>query len=339
MAFSFDLNSLVKNLGNNAQTNKLNNVSNELQSAPSQTDIQKYIQKIAPNPATKTTAYNATAPMQAFNGVNQGANGYLGMLKSLVTNRPNLKPITAKNVLGNDWYNQVISNINAKNQMKYNMALSNVLGNLLRTQMQTNADKQIANAKSQTEQQMSNNLLKVKEQYNDIMNKYFQGLLKRKDAELELKKLGIQNPQEKIAQVEYQARLKKYPDPATWWKSVQETYNDLGYGDIDIKNPDEINKAYQYYLQTGKLPQPKVDNGIFSDTMTGFNIGEQQYETQPQQSNQPQNSQEKQTATIPEDILKVKQNFEKNGINIVDIRKDKQGNIYFIANDGSVFQM
>jgi len=267
----------------------LTNVSSDLQNAvssiPDQRQIQQNIQQIAPNPARKTTAYNGTAPVQGYNGVNQGGNGYLGMIKSLVSNRPQLKPITAQDPLSSDWYNQVLANVNARNQMKYNMALSNVLGSIVRTNMQTQAQRDIANQKIQSQEQMNDKLLQVKQQYNNIMDNYYKGLLDTRKAEIELKKLGIKNPQDHLAQIAFQARVKKYPDPQTWWNSMSNAYTEMGY-DLDIKDPNEINKAYQYYLKTGNLPKPKAtqEEGSFfnSPEYTGFELPQEQAQRQMQ---------------------------------------------------------
>lgn len=329
---------LIQTFGNMTNNNQNSKVSNALINAPSQTQIQKDIQKIAPNPTKNGGQYagiatQATSKTQGFNGVNQGANGTLGMLKSLITTKgTTLKPITATNTLGNDWFNQVLANENAANQMRYRMGLANVLGNVIRGQQYENGRIATAQANLEADKYRTDKLVEVKKEYNNILNKYYTGLINSKEATSKLKKMGVNNPEAHLKQVEITSRIKKYPDPQTWWTKAADPFYKQNY-DVELKNPQDINQAYQYYLATGQMPTPNIEKGgIFSsDKITGFSYPNNSTSSNSSNTNTNNSNNNTQYNTIMEEAKKQGINphsiVESNGKQYLI---DMQGNSYLI---------
>lgn len=296
-----------------------------------QRNIQKEIQPIAPKP-TNTTPQVKTR-LNGFYGVTQAGQGILGMLKSLVQNNtPTLQPITAKNALSMDFYNQVLANISRRNRARYAMALANVLGNMYNntisnatryqtTLLNTQTEKDIANKKNKAMLEATKMRTDTQKEYNKIMQDYYNGLLSQKDLELKLKALSSQKGNNQ----DYLQRLKKYPSPTQFLDDLKNYYESLGY-DFDVKDPQQINQAYEYYLKTGQLPTPKEVGGWGNNNIESLNIPMQQ----PQQ---PVIQTQQKTNIDPNKILN---EAKQSGIKAVSVVSDKDGNIYVVDENGDL---
>lgn len=252
---------------------------------PTQSELQSNIQKIAPNPTRdKTIAYDARphqmgAPrVQGFNGVNQGAMGWLANLnrgnmqqvnsilqKLSQPKRYNMPAFTTDNALSSDWFNTALKRIQVRNQMKMDLArqraLASALSPLLNAQ---SADRRsgvaylnnlLSNATDMQKAKMINqtksNELNEQKRWHDIMRDYYNGLLSAKEQGSEETK----NDPYKTAKIQNDRYKLFMKSPS----SIIPQWDDLDENDKRL--------ALDYFVKTGSIPQvQKVDDGWFSDT-------------------------------------------------------------------------
>lgn len=237
---------------------------------PTQSDIQKNIQQIAPNPSrTQTLAYDARAHQmgkprtQGFNGVNQGANGFIGALvKSTMPKidstlndikaqqQYKMPEFTTNNALSKEWFDTALKRIAVRNKMKMDMermrALSRILPSLVSgASTATNAAVEANRAKLINQSKQSE--LSEQKRWHDIMGEYYRGLLSQKEQ-------GEPDPYkiDKIKIERYKLLAKSPTSVIPFWDNL-----------------DEQNKvlAADYFVRTGQLPQvQEVKDGLFGQT-------------------------------------------------------------------------
>ncbi len=325
---------------------------NNTATIPTQTQIQQNIQKIAPNP-TRFGNNNPVSNTQGYNGVNQAVKGILGFLKSTYTNMPKFTPHTSDNPLSSQWFNTALQNVQAHNQQKIGLGLSRTFGSILNNILATNAQQNIAKINNQTrlqEEQIGANTklgiaklnADVARERNNILDNYYKGLISQSEAQKQLdllKTKAIQQVKEEQLNSDlYKARYNKYPDIQTFTDNLLSQAYD---GDLNVPK-DEVLKAYNYYLQTGKLPQPIIQqkDGLFGTNkeIVGFNYEnnqEQQMQTQTQQEKQTNNTQ-----NLISNLDKLKQEAEKQfGAKVTGAFQDPEGNIYFALANGKYLKV
>ena len=251
---------------------------------PTQSDIQKNIQKIAPNPTkNQTLAYDArpkqmgTPRVQGYNGVNQGAMGWLANLtrgnmdkvNSIISSitqpkKYEMPEFKTNDALSKDWFNTALQRIQVRNQMKMDMArqkaLADIIAPLLNAQSSDRRagvsylNNLLTNATQRRGQDLRNKYqmgsLEEQKRWHNIMNKYYQGLLKAKEQKTDNPK-GITSYQEEMLK---QKRLNMFlKNPTTI----------IPYYD-KLSDEDKI-KVRDYFVNSGKIPYISYQEGGFGE--------------------------------------------------------------------------
>lgn len=258
--------------------------------------------------------------VQGYNGVSNGAMGYIGglvknnkqgvnTLVSDIAQRGVYKPFAhkAKDATSAEWFNEALSNIMTRKRQQMDMerrrVLGNVVGSMMRNQASrynTDANVNIANMRSIN----SANQLRETKRWHDIMGKYYDAL-------------GTAASQK--------ANAKTTPNEA----DMQKVYNKRW--EIVAKNPDNVipnfsklneedkSFALNYYVKNGKAPKVVMtEAGITNDE---YGIYKDEY-TQPQLYNQSNDNR----TTI--------QNYDSiDGRPIVDIKTSSDGTKYIKIRD------
>ena len=261
---------------------------------PDQSDIQRNIQQIAPNP-TRDQFYD-TRPtqmgkprVQGFNGVNQGAMGFLASIANANRNRMNkafnialqdknyeMPELPNKSPLSNEWFNTALKRIQVRNRMKLDLARQQAAAQVLSSLLQ--------NQSSTTRSGVSylNNLLSNKtrekeiaeqRRWHDTMAPYYDAMTQ---ATLN-KAQGTQAIDPLKEQKVRNERLKVFvKSPST----IIPEWDDLDEG--------TRREALNYYLKTGQAPTiKKIDGGWFgSDKYTIVSPNETATQSQQQQEQQ-----------------------------------------------------
>lgn len=298
---------------------------------PTQGDIQKNIQQIAPNPSrTQTLAYDARAHQmgkprtQGFNGVNQGVNGFIGSLvKSTMPKidstlndikaQPQYKmpEFTTDNALSKEWFDTALKRIAVRNKMKMNMERVNALSKIFPSLVSgastaTNAAVEADRAKLINQSKQSE--LSEQKRWHDIMGEYYRGLLAQKEQ-------GEPDPykMDKIKIERYKLLSKSPATLIPQWDDLDETQKSI---------------AAQYFVEYGKLPPIKKNpnSGWFSSEPEYIiDIGSDTAPQQPSPNQRPQDTHTT-TPTI-------------GGNKVLDERRTSDGKYYIKLEDGNWYEV
>ena len=205
--------------------------------------------------------------VQGYNGVNNGAIGYIGGL--VKNNKQGVNALisdiaqrgvyrqfmhNSDKVGSKEWFNEALQNVMTRKRQQMDMerkrVLGNVVGSMMRNQASrynTDANVNIANMRSMN----SANQLRETKRWHDIMGKYYDALGSAAAQKANAKTV----PNEADMQKVYNKR----------WEIAAKNPNNVIPNFDDLTEQDKAT-ALNYYVKTGKAPKVVVTNdGWFSD--------------------------------------------------------------------------
>ncbi len=252
--------------------------------------------------------------VQGYNGVNNGAIGYIGgivknnkqgvnTLVSDIAQRGVYNPFAhkAKDATSAEWFNEALGNLMTRKRQQMDMerrrVLGGVVGSMMRNQAQnaaTQANVNIANMRSQNR---ANELQETK-RWHDVMGKYYGAL-----GQAATQKANARTaPNEADMQKVYNKR----------WEIVAKNPASVIPG-ISGLPKEQQSMAINYYVRTGKAPKVYGTGWGDGDPRVVFDDGYEQ-----QQIAQPNDSQT--TTQLPQGM--------------VDVKVGGDGRKYFLGKDG-----